>query len=201
MTDHDVPRGRDTGPRGTFPPTVIVGPSGVGKGTVVARLVERFPVVWVSVSVTTRAPRPGDVDGVTYHFLTDAQFDALIAADGLLEWAEVFGLARYGTPLEPVLAKMGEGRAVVLELDIQGARLARARVPGTRVVFIAPPSLEELERRLRGRRTESEAQIERRLETARRELASRGEWDAVIVNDDVDDAVDELVNFIGLDVG
>jgi guanylate kinase len=181
-----------------FAPTVVVGPSGVGKGTIVSRLASRYPCVWVSVSATTRPPRPREIDGVSYHFVSDAQFDTLIAEDGLLEWATVHGSARYGTPLAPVAQKIDEGRAVVLELDYQGARQTMARLAQARSVFIAPPSWEELERRLRGRGTESAEVIARRLETARLEMETIEEWSTVIVNREVEEALAELVEFIGL---
>ena len=181
----------------TFVPTVLVGPSGVGKGTILSRLREQYAAVWLSVSVTTRPPRPGETEGLSYFFLTEAAFDAMIAADGLLEWAR-YSSARYGTPREPVEAHIREGRAVIMELDIQGARQVQQRLHPVRTVFVAPPSFAELERRLRGRGTESETVIEQRLATARRELASQGECDHIIVNTEVATAVAQLVDLIGL---
>jgi len=176
---------------------VVVGPSGVGKGTVLDALRAAYPVVWLSVSVTTRAPRPGEVDGEDYYYITDAEFDDLVARDGLLEWA-AYATARYGTPRAAVERHIAAGRAVIMELEIQGLRQVVARMTPVRTVFLAPPSWEELERRLRGRRTESEAAIERRLATARTELAAMGEADTVIVNREVAGAVAELVDLIGL---
>ncbi|MEA5054422.1 MAG: guanylate kinase [Propionicimonas sp.] len=178
--------------------TVISGPTAVGKGTVVAALRARHPEVWVSVSVTTRAPRPGEVDGVHYHFIDDARFDELIGCDGLLEWALVHGSARYGTPSAPVEQAVAEGRRVILEIELQGARQVREKLPDARFVFIAPPRWETLQERLLARGTESEAEIARRLRTAEIELAAAGEFDAVIVNDDLGTAVDELVDLLGL---
>jgi guanylate kinase len=177
---------------------VLTGPSGVGKGTVVAALAARRPEVWVSVSATTRPPRPGEVDGRSYHFRTDAEFDQLIADGALLEWAEVHGAARYGTPFAPLLAALAAGRPALLELDLAGARSVKARLPAVCSVFLAPPSWEELVRRLEGRGTEEAAARSRRLETARAELAAAEEFDAVVVNARLEETVDELVEFMGL---
>jgi len=182
-----------------FRPTIVAGPSGVGKGTVIARLRDLFPHVWLSISVTTRAPRPGEVDGTHYHFLSDAQFDRLVARHGLLEWAE-YGQNRYGTPAGPVRDAMAAGRPVLLELDLAGVRQARQRLPEAQTVLIAPPSFAELERRLAGRGTETPEAMARRLEAARIELAAAGEFDRVIVNTEVEHAVAELVEFMGLGV-
>lgn len=178
--------------------TVISGPSGVGKGTIVRALASAHAEVWVSVSATTRPPRPGEVDGRDYFFISDADFDGLIATEGLLEWAEVHGSARYGTPKAPVLAAVSEGRRVILEIELQGSRQVRTRLPGARYVFIAPPDRETLLERLRGRGTETEAQVRRRLETANTELAAAEEFDHVIVNDELGRAVAELVDLLGL---
>ena len=163
----------------------------------VAGLRRRFPEVLFSVSVTTRAPRVGEVDGVSYRFVTGEQFDSLVACDGLLEWAEYAG-TRYGTPRQPVLDALAEGRTMLLEIDLAGARQIRVSFPEAFQVFIAPPSWDELERRLRGRGADSEAQMATRLARARDELAAEGEFDAVVVNDDIDQAVDELVELLGL---
>jgi guanylate kinase len=182
-----------------FRPTIVAGPSGVGKGTVIARLRDLFPQVWLSTSVTTRAPRPGEVDGTHYHFLSDVEFDRLVARHGLLEWAE-YGQNRYGTPAGPVRDAMAAGRPVLLELDLAGVRQARARLPEAQTVLIAPPSFAELERRLAGRGTETPEAMARRLEAARIELAAAGEFDRVIVNAEVEHAVAELVEFMGLGV-
>ena len=178
--------------------TVISGPTAVGKGTVVAALRARFPEVWVSVSVTTRPPRPGEVDGVHYHFISDDEFDDLVASDGLLEWALVHGSARYGTPAAPVADAVAAGRKVILASDLQGARQGRRKLCDARYVFIAPPQWSSLRERLLARGTESEEQIQRRLATAKAELAAADEFDDIVVNDDVGRAVDELVDLLGL---
>ena len=157
----------------------------------------RFPEILFSVSATTRPPRPGEVDGVNYHFVSDRQFDALVAADGLLEWANYAG-TRYGTPRQPVLDALAVGKTMLLEIDLAGARQIRASFPEALQVFIAPPSLEELERRLRGRGAETEAQMATRLARAKDELAAESEFDIVIVNDEVGPAVDQLVELLGL---
>ncbi len=178
--------------------TVISGPAGVGKGTVVSRLKTVRPDVWVSVSATTRSPRPGEVDGQHYLFLDDDSFGRLIEGGELLEWAVVHGAAKYGTPRAPVLQALASGKAAVLEIDLQGARQVRDSWPQARFVFLAPPSWTELTRRLAGRGTEAPAQRERRLVTARDELAAMDEFDHVVVNDDIDSAVAELVGLLGL---
>jgi guanylate kinase len=178
--------------------TVVSGPTAVGKGTVVARLREEHPEVFVSVSATTRPPRPGEVDGVHYLFVTDAEFDGLIESDALLEWAVVHGVHRYGTPHEPVKRALADGREAILEIDLQGARQVRQVCPDARFVFLTPPSMDELVRRLVGRGTESEEQRARRLGTARAELAAQAEFDHVIVNREIGQAVDELVALLGL---
>lgn len=172
---------------------VLAGPTAVGKGTVAARVRETRPDIWISVSVTTRAPRPGEVDGRHYWFITDEEFDRLIAEDGLLEWAVVHGRHRYGTPRAAVEERLAAGESALLEIDLQGARQVRERMPEALMVFLAPPSWDELVRRLVGRGTETEAERERRLRTAREELAARAEFDVTIVNTDVDEACAELV--------
>ena len=174
---------------------VISGPSGAGKGTLVARLVSEVPDVWVSRSVTTRPPRSGEVDGVQYQFLTDKEFDQLIASDGLLEWATYNG-NRYGTPRAPVEEHIACGEQVVLEIDVQGAFQVREKLPQARLVFIEPPSLEALEIRLRGRGTESDEAVEERLAAARVELSRKIEYDVRLVNDDLDEAVQTLVRYV-----
>ena len=176
--------------------TVLSGPSGVGKGTVVAEVRRRHPGVWVSVSVTTRGRRAGEVDGVHYHFVTDEEFDRLVAEDELLEWAVVHKGARYGTPRQPVLDALAEGRSALLEIDLQGARQVRERMPEALFVFLAPPSWEELVRRLVGRGTEDAAERERRLETARGELTAEPEFDEVVVNRRIHAAGEELVELM-----
>ena len=173
--------------------TVLAGPTAVGKGTVTAWLREHHPEIWISVSVTTRRQRPGEVDGVHYHFVTDEEFDRLVADGELLEWAVVHQHARYGTPRAPVVEALAQRRPALLEIDLQGARQVRERMPEARFVFLAPPSWEELVRRLVGRGTETEEERERRLATAREELAAEAEFDHTIVNDDVRRAAQELV--------
>ncbi len=173
--------------------TVVSGPTAVGKGTVVAHLAAGHPEIFVSVSATTRAPRPGEVDGEHYLFVSEAEFDRLVADDDLLEWAVVHGVHRYGTPRGPVLAAVAVHRPALLEIDLQGARQVREAWPDARFVFLAPPSWEELVRRLVGRGTESAAQRERRLQTARQELAAASEFDHVVVNGEVGQAAAELV--------
>lgn len=178
--------------------TVISGPTAVGKGTVVQALRAEHPNLWVSVSATTRAPRPTEVDGVHYAFVTAEEFDQLIATDGLLEWAVVHGTDRYGTPAAPVLAAVAAGRRVILEIDLQGARQVRARMPQARLVFIAPPNPETLRARLVGRGTENPEQMTRRLKTAEAEMAAAAEFDHVVENDDLGTTVAALVELIGL---
>ena len=178
--------------------TVLSGPTAVGKGTVVTRLIQLHPEIFVSISVTTRPPRPGEIDGVHYHFVSDDQFDALIADGALLEWAVVHGVQRYGTPRAPVMQALAAGRPALLEIDLQGARQVKATLPEARFVFLAPPSWQELVRRLVGRGTESATQRERRLETARAELAAQAEFDDVVVNHEIDQAVADLVALVCL---
>lgn len=178
--------------------TVLSGPTAVGKGTVVTRLIQLHPEIFVSISVTTRPPRPGEIDGVHYHFVSDDQFDALIANAALLEWAVVHGVQRYGTLRAPVMQALAAGRPALLEIDLQGARQVKASLPDARFVFLAPPSWQELVRRLVGRGTESAAQRERRLETARAEMAAQAEFDDVVVNHEIDQAVEDLVALVRL---
>jgi guanylate kinase len=175
--------------------TVLSGPSGVGKGTVVAAVRRRHPGIWVSVSATTRRPRPGEIDGTHYFFLDDQRFDQLVAGGELLEYA-TYGSQRYGTPREPVLRTLAEGRPALLEIDLQGARQVRAAMPEARLVFLAPPDWDELVRRLTGRATESPESVAQRLEVAKRELAVATEFDKQIVNDDVDAVADQLVTWM-----
>jgi guanylate kinase len=164
----------------------------VGKSTVVRALREHHPEVWMSVSATTRFPRPGEVDGVHYHFVTREQFRELVELGGLLEWAEFAGNL-YGTPRQPVLEHLGDGRPVVLEIDLQGARQVRAAMPEAQLVFLAPPSWDELVRRLTGRGTEPPEVVERRLQVAKEELAAEPEFDVTLVNTSVQDVVDSLL--------
>ena len=178
--------------------TVLAGPTAVGKGTVSADVRARYPEVWLSVSATTRAPRPGEVDGVHYHFVDGPTFDRMAADGELLAWAVVHGRNRYGTPRPPVLDALAAGVPALLEIDLAGARQVRQAMPDARFVFLAPPSWEELERRLVGRGTEDAAERARRLETARVEHAAEPEFDHVVVTDDVHRATDELVEVMGL---
>ncbi|MCX8007531.1 MAG: guanylate kinase [Coriobacteriia bacterium] len=177
-------------PRGRL--LIISGPSGAGKGTLVDRLAERVPEAWVSVSATTRAPRPGEVDGVDYRFLAPDEFQRLVDAGEFLEWAEVHG-NRYGTLRRDVEQKVSEGRLVVLEIDPQGAAQVRRMVDDAVCVFVVAPSFDELERRIRKRGAESDEEIATRLKTAEREMALVGTYDYVVQNDDVARAADELV--------
>ncbi len=179
--------------------TVLSGPSGVGKGTVVAAVRRLFPHVWVSVSCTTRRPRPGEVDGVQYHFVSDAQFDELIATDRLLEYATFAG-NRYGTPRRPVEQHLAAGRPTLLEIELQGAQQVRERMPDAQFVFLAPPSEDELRDRLTGRGTETEAMIEARLDRAHYELQAHQEFDVVVINDDVERAAAEVVSLLSAPV-
>lgn len=176
--------------------TVLAGPTAVGKGTVAAYIREHHPQVWLSVSATTRAPRPGEIDGVHYHFVSGEQFDAMVAQGELLEWAVVHGRARYGTPRGPVVDTLAAGRPALLEIDLQGARQVRVTMPQARFVFLAPPSWDELVHRLVGRGTEDESERARRLATATQELAAAPEFDITIVNDDVQRAAEELVSWM-----
>lgn len=175
--------------------TVLSGPSGVGKGTVVAEVRRRHPEVWVSVSVTTRRPRRNERDGDHYHFIDHAEFDRLIADDGLLEWAEYAG-NRYGTPVGPVRQRLAAGEPALLEIELQGARQVRARDREAQLVFLAPPSWAALVARLAGRGSEPLAVQERRLALAQAELDAAGEFDVVVVNDDVSRAAEELVGLL-----
>ena len=174
---------------------VISGPSGVGKGTLVARLLEAVDDTWLSVSATTRKPRPGDVEGVTYRFMTRRAFEKLRDKGGFLEWAEYSG-NYYGTPRDAVVEHMANGEQVILEIEVQGALQVRAALPEAHLIFIEPPSMEELERRLRGRGTDSEEAILKRLETAGVELSQKMEYDIRLVNDNWEQAVNELVAYV-----
>ena len=174
---------------------VVSGPSGVGKGTLVALLRERRSGLGLTVSATTREPRPGEVDGRSYYFMTDEEFDKRVQQGEFLEWAWVHG-HRYGTLRSEVERVTGQGSSVVLEIDVQGGLNVRKAVPDAVLVFIEPPSAEELERRLRGRGTEDEESIERRLAGARAEMGQADRYDVRIVNDDLDRACLELQDVI-----
>jgi guanylate kinase len=176
--------------------TVLSGPSGVGKGSVVAQIRRTHPEVWLSVSATTRAPRPGEVDGVQYHFVSRPKFEQLVADGEMLEWAEYAGNL-YGTPRGPVEERLAAGLPALLEIELQGARQVREAMPAAHLVFLAPPSREELARRLVGRGTEDEAAIAARLDVAEVELAAACEFDVVLVNDTVEHAAEELVRLLG----
>jgi guanylate kinase len=176
--------------------TVLAGPTAVGKGSVSADIRAHHPEVWISVSATTRSPRPGEQHGVHYWFVSEEEFDRMVAADELLEWAVVHGEKRYGTPRGPVEEALSAGRPALLEIDLQGARQVHEAMPEALMVFLAPPSWEELVRRLVGRGTESEEERERRLSTARLELAAEAEFDVTIVNTRIHDAAEELVTLM-----
>jgi len=172
--------------------TVLAGPSGVGKGSVVDLVKQRHPQVWVSVSVTTRHPRPGERDGQSYCFIDEPEFARMVTAGELLEHDAHLG-ASYGTPRAPVEQRLARGVPVLLEIDLYGARQVRRADPGALLVFLSPPSLSELQRRLAGRGTEHGERLERRLERARLEMAASQEFDHTVVNDDLEAAADRLV--------
>jgi guanylate kinase len=183
----------DSGRRGRL--IVLAGPSGVGKGAIVARLLAALPDLELSISATTRGPRPKEDEGRHYYFVDRRQFDQMIEDGGFLEWADIFG-ERYGTPKDPVARALAEGRDVLVEIDVQGARQVKAAEPGAYMVFITPPSLEELERRLRTRGTETDQQVRRRLAKAADELAAEPEFDVTVVNDDLEVAAREVVELV-----
>lgn len=174
---------------------MVSGPSGAGKGTLIRGALDRVPDLAVAVSATTRAMRPGEVDGREYHFMSRAEFARLVEQGAFLEHAEFAG-NRYGTLSSELDRIMGTGRSVILEIELQGARNVRRERPDCVSVFIEPPSLDELARRLRHRATDAEEEIEARLEVARTEMSARDEFDHVILNDDVGRATDELVDTI-----
>lgn len=186
-----------SGGPGTGRVVVLSGPSAVGKSTVVRRLREQIPNLYFSVSVTTRAPRPGEVDGVDYRFVSPDRFQRLIDEGELLEWAEIHGgLHRSGTPAQPVRAATKAGVPVLIEVDLAGARAVKKAMPEVTTVFLAPPSWEDLEARLIGRGTETPEAIRRRLDTAGRELAAQHDFDEVVVNSRLESACAELVSLL-----
>jgi len=174
---------------------VISGPSGAGKGTLVVRVLESLKDVWLSVSATTRDPRPDEVDGCHYFFVSNQRFDQLIEQNGLLEWASVHG-CRYGTLRAEVMHRLEAGIDVILEIDPQGAFQVKEKFPAAILIFVMPPSMAELERRLRARATESAAQIATRLQAAKVEIFAKERYNSVVVNDDLDKATRDLVDII-----
>jgi guanylate kinase len=175
---------------------VLAGPTAVGKGTVVKYILEHYPNVHLSVSATTRSPRPGEIEGESYFFLSHDEFDQMIESGNMLEYAVVHGLNKYGTPKQPVMAALAAGQQVILEIDIQGARQVKASMPEAKLVFIAPPSWDELVKRLQGRGTETPEEQSRRLETAKLELAAQSEFDYVVINDEVARCASEVVDLM-----
>ncbi|MDT5260841.1 MAG: guanylate kinase [Mycobacterium sp.] len=193
----DVEHGARPGPTGNGRVVVLSGPSAVGKSTVVRCLRERIANLQFSVSATTRAPRPGEADGVDYHFVSPARFQQLIDGDKLLEWAEIHGgLHRSGTLAEPVWAAAASGLPVLIEVDLAGARAIKKAMPEAITVFLAPPSWEDLEARLVGRGTETPEAMRRRLDTARIEMAAQDDFDEVVVNSRLESACAELVSLL-----
>jgi len=176
--------------------TVIAGPTAVGKGTVVRHLLQSNPEILVSVSATTRAPRAGEIDGRDYFFVSNEKFDEMVAKDELLEYAVVHLNNRYGTPRAPVEKALANGNQIILEIDIQGAEQVKASMPEANLIFIAPPSLEELKKRLIGRGTESPEEIAIRLETAQIELAAKESFDHVVINNQVAQCAQEVLDLM-----
>ncbi|NGM16711.1 guanylate kinase [Xiamenia xianingshaonis] len=174
---------------------VVSGPSGAGKGTLIGKLMYSVPDAWLSVSCTTRQPRDCEIPDVSYHFVTNEAFDATAAQDGFLEWARYSDHA-YGTPRAEVEEKLSEGKQVVLEIDVQGARQVKEKRPDAHLVFIEPPSLEELRRRLEARGTEDEETIDKRMAAAVMEMAAKDEYEKIVMNDDVDEALATLVAYV-----
>ena len=175
---------------------MLAGPAGVGKGSIVREILKTQSDFVHSVSATTRAPRPGEVDGVDYHFVSKAQFEEMIAGNQLIEYAVVHGANYYGTPLAEITNAQAAMKHLIMEIDLQGVRQLRERVTDLLTIFIQPPSWEELERRLRGRGTETEDQIQRRLATAKAELAAAGEFDHRVINIDLAETAREVVNLV-----
>lgn len=182
ITDECLPSGRLI---------VLTGPSGVGKGTLLERLLQHHPELYLSISVTTRSPRTDEIDGEDYYFVSRNDFEQMIAKNELLEWAEFAG-NYYGTPREPVQNQVSQGKDVLLEIELQGARQIRQTFPKALRIFILPPSLEELEQRLRGRGQDSDAAITRRLHHAKEEVEAAGEFDFQITNDNIETALNKL---------
>ncbi|NBR64392.1 MAG: guanylate kinase [Micrococcales bacterium] len=176
--------------------TVIAGPTAVGKGTVVRWILDRDPEIRVSISATTRFPRPGEVDGEHYFFVSDDEFDDMIAKDELLEYAVVHQNHRYGTPRKPVEDALAQGKQIILEIDVQGARQIKHSMPTANLIFIAPPSWEELRRRLEGRGTESSDQVEIRLQTAKAELEAASEFDHKVINYEVAECGQQVLDLM-----
>jgi len=179
--------------------TVLAGPTAVGKGTVSTYVRDHYPQVWLSVSATTRDPRPGEIDGTHYFFVSDEEFDAMARDGQLLEWAVVHNSHRYGTLRSTVERALERGLSVLLEIDLQGARQIRNTMPEANFVFLAPPSWDEMVARLVGRGTETAAEQRVRLETAKLELAAEPEFDHTVINDRVERAAAELVQLMGVD--
>lgn len=179
---------------------VLAGPTAVGKGTVSRYIREHYPEVHISVSATTRKPRPGEVEGRDYYFVDDAEFDRMVESGEMLEYATVHNSYRYGTPAAPIRRELEAAHPVLLEIDLQGARQVKAAMPEARLVFLLPPSWDELVRRLIGRGTETPEEQERRLKTAKVELAAQHEFDARVVNETVPKAAGEVVRLMGFDV-
>lgn len=177
-------------------PTVIAGPTAVGKGTVIKHILQNHPEIQLSVSATTRDPRPGEIDGQSYFFMTKEQFQQAIDDGQMLEWAQVHGNHFYGTPKKPVFDALAEGKQVILEIDLQGARQVKQSWPDAKLIFIAPPSWDELVRRLEGRGTETAEQMQQRLETAKIELAAESEFDYTVVNNQVAECAAEVVELM-----
>ncbi|MBV7363690.1 guanylate kinase [Actinomycetaceae bacterium TAE3-ERU4] len=179
--------------------TVVAGPTAVGKGTVISRLREMYPQIYYSVSATTRLPRPGEIDGVHYHFVSQKQFASLVEQGQMLEWALVHGLNSYGTMRSPIMEAVAAGKPALIEVDLAGARQIRQSLPEAKQIFIAPPTFADLEERLAKRGTEGPAERIRRLETAREEMAAQNEFDLVIVNHTVDLCAHNLAQAMGLE--
>lgn len=178
--------------------TVLAGPTAVGKGTVSQYIRDHYPEVWFSVSATTRDPRPGEEEGVHYYFVSDEEFDSMVDNKQMLEWATVHNSYRYGTMRTMVQKALQADRPVLLEIDLQGARQVRNSMPEAQLIFLAPPSWEELVKRLVGRGTESAQEQQDRLETAKIELSCEPEFDVTVVNDDVAQAAEEIVKLMGI---